>query len=62
LNSGREANRRRVWIALTDWLGEPDLAGLRERGALEELPVEERGEWLAQWQEVDALRKRTTSP
>jgi hypothetical protein len=37
------------------WQTEPDLAGLRELGALEKFSAEERGQWTALWKEVDAL-------
>jgi hypothetical protein len=47
---------------LTKWRGEPDLAGLREPGALDRLPAEERKEWSALWAEIDALLNRTTGP
>jgi tetratricopeptide (TPR) repeat protein len=47
---------------LTHWRGDPDLAGLREPAALDKLPAEERKEWFALWEEVDALVNRTTSP
>ena len=44
------------------WRYDPDLAGLRDRIALEKLPAEEREEWLALWKEVEALLSRTASP
>jgi serine/threonine-protein kinase len=47
---------------LTQWRGDPDLAGLREPDALDRLPAEERKEWSALWAEVGALLKRTTGP
>jgi hypothetical protein len=47
---------------LAGWRDDPDLAGLRERGALERLSAEERDEWLALWTEVEALLSRTASP
>ncbi|HJZ54281.1 MAG TPA: tetratricopeptide repeat protein, partial [Gemmataceae bacterium] len=47
---------------LTHWRGDPDLEGLREPGALDRLPAEERKEWSALWSEVDALLNRTTGP
>jgi serine/threonine-protein kinase len=47
---------------LTHWQVEPDLAGLREPGALEKLSAEERKECLALWKEVAAVlgRAQTT--
>jgi len=56
------AARARVWLMLTQWRSDPDLAGLRDLGALEKLSAEEREEWFAVWKEVDVLLKRTTSP
>jgi len=47
---------------LTGWLDDPELAGLREPAELARLPVEERKEWLALWEEVAALRSRTDGP
>jgi serine/threonine-protein kinase len=47
---------------LMGWRYDPDLAGLRDRIALEKLPAEERKEWLALWKEVEALLSRTASP
>jgi predicted Ser/Thr protein kinase len=46
----------------TEERADPDLAGLREPGALDQLSAEERDEWLALWKEVGALLKRATSP
>ncbi len=48
--------------ALAGWRGDPDLAGLREPGALGRLSAEERQEWLALWKEVEALLGRTARP
>ena len=47
---------------LTHWRSDPDLAGLREPGALDRLPTAERKEWIALWVAVDALLNRTTGP
>jgi hypothetical protein len=40
------------------WLADPCFARLREPGVLETLPVEERDERLAPWNEVDAPLNR----
>jgi serine/threonine-protein kinase len=61
LDDGTAANRRLVGQTLTGWLADPDLAGLREPGALKMLPAEERNEWLAFWKQVEALMNRTSS-
>jgi eukaryotic-like serine/threonine-protein kinase len=62
LGSGTAADRVLVRQRLSDWLADPDLAGLREPGALGELSVEEREEWLARWKVVGALVNRATGP
>ena len=43
---------------LQHWLRDPDLAGLRDKDALEKLPEEERKEWSALWAEVEELINR----
>jgi serine/threonine-protein kinase len=43
---------------LQDWQKDPDLAGLRDKAALEKLPAAERDAWQRLWAEVDALLKR----
>jgi len=37
------------------------LAGVRDGGAVEELPVQQRDQSLAVWKKVDALLRRTNS-
>jgi hypothetical protein len=44
--------------ALAHWRGDPDLAGVRDAGALTKLPEGERGAWQSLWAEVDALLAR----
>src|SRR5262249_20314896 len=44
---------------LTHWQVEPDLAGLREPLALDQLSADERNDWLALWNEVAAVLNRT---
>jgi serine/threonine-protein kinase len=44
---------------LAHWQVDPDLAGLRDPGALETLSADEREECLALWKEVDGLISRT---
>jgi serine/threonine-protein kinase len=58
LASGSGAARGRVKNVLTYWQADPDLAGLREPGALEQLSADERKEWLALWDEVGAVLRR----
>src|SRR5262249_47196861 len=45
LDGGTAAGRARVRTRLTHWQANPDLAGLREPGALDKLSAEERDEW-----------------
>jgi serine/threonine-protein kinase len=62
LDRGATADRDLVRQWLTTWRADPDFAELREPGALQRLSVEERQEWLALWNKVDAVLKRTTGP
>ena len=39
-----------------------DPGRLRETGALEKLPVEERRAWVNLWSDMDALLRRVTAP
>jgi hypothetical protein len=57
LGSDPAANRL-VTKILTHWRADPDLAGLREPSALDELPAAERQECRALWSDVDALLRR----
>jgi serine/threonine-protein kinase len=52
LESDSEASRDLAKEMLTLWLVEPDLARLRESGALVNLTVAEREEWTLLWGEV----------
>ena len=58
-DSGTPAEHQLVRQTLTAWLEDPDLAGLRGP-EFEMLPVDERGEWLAFWEKVDAVIKRAS--
>jgi serine/threonine-protein kinase len=62
LDSGAAVDHVLVTNALTHWQADPDLAGLREPGALDKLSAEERKEWLALWTDVEALLRRTVRP
>jgi serine/threonine-protein kinase len=58
LESDAQMSRDLAKEMLTLWLVEPDLARLREAGALIALPTEERDEWTLLWSEVRlALQK-----
>jgi serine/threonine-protein kinase len=58
LESDPAANRQ-VRRTLTHWQANPDLAGLREPSALDRLPAGERKEWVALWEKVAAVVKRS---
>src|SRR5262249_35727570 len=58
LDSGAAADHALVWKTLTHWQVNPDLAGLREVGAIDKLPADERNECIALWQEVENLLQR----
>jgi serine/threonine-protein kinase len=52
LANGSETDRELARRMLARWQSEPDLAGLRELPALDELPADERNDCLALWHEV----------
>jgi serine/threonine-protein kinase len=58
-----ESGPRSTWILvrrmLMQWQADPDLAGLREPGAVAKLPADERKEWAALWTEVAAALDRS---
>ena len=43
---------------LKHWQKDPDLAGVRDRSALEKLPDAERAEWEKLWADVAELLKK----
>jgi serine/threonine-protein kinase len=58
LQRGSRSARTQVRGLLTLWQTDPDLAGLRDPGALERLPADEQQEWRALWEEVSVVLKR----
>jgi hypothetical protein len=58
VDTGTAADRIQARRTLVPWQDEPDLAGLRDAGALERLPPAERQECRALWHEVEALLNR----
>jgi serine/threonine-protein kinase len=58
LDSGSQKDRSLAKKMLTHWQVEPDLAGLREPDALDELSADERKECFALWDEVRVVLKR----
>jgi tetratricopeptide (TPR) repeat protein len=61
LDHGLPFERSIALRMLTNWQTEPDLAGLREPQALDDLPLDERKDCLAVWQEVRASLKAHSS-
>jgi serine/threonine-protein kinase len=58
LDGGNTADRLLVQKTCTHWRTDPDLAGLRDMSALNELSTEEREECQALWNEVAAVLNR----
>ena len=52
------AVKRAIQQRLAHWQRDPDLAGLREKAALDKLPAAERDAWQRLWADVDALLQR----
>ena len=44
--------------ALRHWQTDPDLAGVRDKAALEKLPDAERADWEKLWSDVAELLKK----
>jgi serine/threonine-protein kinase len=62
LESSSAVERAQVQRTLAGWRADPDLAWLRDPGALDRLSGEERREWLTLWGEVETLLRRTAHP
>jgi tetratricopeptide (TPR) repeat protein len=60
LDSHTPVERHLARRMLTQWQTDPDLTGLREPSALDELPADERKNCLAIWHELRAALRRTT--
>jgi eukaryotic-like serine/threonine-protein kinase len=59
MDSGSRAAHVAVRKLLMHWQADPDLAGLREPSALDQLSADERMDWLRLWNEVAAVLDRT---
>jgi tetratricopeptide (TPR) repeat protein len=55
-------DRAMVHQRMNQWLGDADLAGVRNDEWLAKLPADERDQWRKFWSEVRALRDRTAPP
>jgi serine/threonine-protein kinase len=62
LDSDKPADRVAGQGALRHWQKDSDLAGLREKVALEKLPAEEQKAFAQLWVDVAALRKKAETP
>jgi serine/threonine-protein kinase len=58
LDSGSPADRALIRKMLAQWQADPDLPGLRESSAMDNLPTDERTECLVLWQAVGDLLGR----
>jgi hypothetical protein len=58
LDEGNAQTGAQVQQQMRHWLTDTDLAGFRDKGALDKLPDAERKEWHKLWADVDALLKR----
>jgi hypothetical protein len=58
VDKGPPQARQVVAQTLQHWQKDADLAGLRDRAALDKLPAAERDGWQRLWADVDALLKR----
>jgi len=58
LESASPRARLTIFLALSNWQHESDLAGIRDTQALARLPKVEQTEWQARWAEVAALLKQ----
>jgi hypothetical protein len=52
------AVKRAIQQRLAHWQRDPDLAGLRDKAALDKLPEAERDAWQRLWADVEALLQR----
>jgi hypothetical protein len=59
LESGPPQARPVIAQTVRHWQEDTALAGLRDRDALDKLPVEEQEAWRALWADVEALLKQT---
>jgi eukaryotic-like serine/threonine-protein kinase len=61
VEKGDRDARQVVQQRLTDWLGDADLASVREPQALKQLSPDEEATWRRLWADVDALRTQLGS-
>jgi hypothetical protein len=56
--SGKPEDRKAVEATSRHWQGDSDLAGVRDKAALDKLPTDEQAAWRQFWAEVAALQER----
>jgi Flp pilus assembly protein TadD len=61
-DSPKVEDRAMVVQVLKHWQEDPDLAGVRDKSALEMLPEAERQQWQKLWADVEALRQQASDP
>ena len=59
MSAERARDREVVHEKMNHWLGDADLAGVRDDRWLAKLPADEREQWRKLWREVRSLRDRT---
>jgi tetratricopeptide (TPR) repeat protein len=62
LDNGNAQMHAQVRQGLRHWQTDGDLAGVRAKDALAQLPDEERKQWETLWSDVDALLRRVSQP
>jgi tetratricopeptide (TPR) repeat protein len=62
LDSAGGQARAAIAQRLRRWEANSDLAGVRDRTALDRLPEAERRQWLEFWADVEALQRRALAP
>ena len=62
LDEGNAQINAQVRQRLQHWQTDSDLAGVRARDALAQLPEEERKQWESLWSKVDAMLRRVSEP
>jgi eukaryotic-like serine/threonine-protein kinase len=58
VESGKAADRAEVRRTMLHWQEDSDLAGIRDKAALEKLPPDEQKAFTQLWADVTALRKK----
>jgi hypothetical protein len=62
LQRDRAGYRQDVYRHLSQWLNDSDFVSVRDRPALDSLPVDERVGWVKLWTEIRELHAATAPP